>query len=466
MVIDALLLSRIQFAFTIGFHILFPTLNLGLAVFLSIMEGLWIITKDPDYKGICKFWIKIFALTFGMGIVSGVVLSYELGTNFSGYTKAVGGVLGALFTYEVLSAFFLEAGFLGIMLFGWEKVGNKLHYIATLLVTLGTTISAFWIISANSWMQTPSGYQVINHVFVVKNWWQVVFNPSFILRFIHMLLASYVTTCFLIAGVSAWHLLKKQHEKIAKRCFSFVLGAAMITVPLQVAVGDMVGLQLRHYQPIKIAAIEGLWKTQKAVPFVIFGIPNQQQEKNNYEVGIPYGASLINTHSLTGELTGLTAVPKEERPFVAPIFFSFRVMVGIGFLFLFTALYSTYLRWQNKLFHSPLFYRWCILISPLGFVSAIAGWLTAELGRQPWTVYNKLRTIDSVSLVPTSNVALSLSLFIIIYTLIFSFYLFYLFKLIQKGPEISESSPLEIPKDPFASFQYMTKKPRKFKKDN
>src|SRR3989338_3369547 len=268
------LLSRAQFGMTIGFHILFPTLNIGLAIFLSIMEGIWLKTYDTKYYKICRFWIKIFALTFGMGVVSGVVLSYELGTNFARFTNAIGPILGPLFNYEVLSAFFLEAGFLGVMLFGWEKVGAKLHYITTLLVTVGTVLSAFWIMSANSWMQTPAGYHLSDNIFHASNWWQAILNPSFIPRFIHMLLASLVTAMFVVAGISAWYLLHDRDHDIAKPCFAFSIVALAILVPLQILAGDIVGLKVHRYQPIKTAAMEANWRTQPGAPFVIFAIPD------------------------------------------------------------------------------------------------------------------------------------------------------------------------------------------------
>jgi len=451
MVAGALLLSRIQFGFTIGFHILFPTFNLGLALFIAVMEGLWLKTKNPEYLALCKFWTKIFALTFGMGVVSGIVLSYELGTNFSRFTEAAGGVLGSLFAYEAMSAFFLEAGFLGVMLFGWNKVSPKLHYLATCLVMLGTTISAFWIMAANSWMQSPAGYKIVQNKFVVTSWFHVIFNPTFLPRFVHMLFAAYVTTCFVIAGVSAWYLLKNKHEAIAKRAFSFVLGAALILVPTQIFIGDVVGLKIHQYQPIKTAAMEGIWKTQNAAPFVVVALPNQQEEKNNYALSIPYGASLINTHSLQGNMVGLDSVPPQDRPNVPVVFFTFRIMVGIGILFLGTALYGFYLRRRNTLFSHKNFYRFCILISPLGFVSTIAGWLTAEMGRQPWVIYGLMKTADASSPVPASNVAISLVVFIIVYGFVFSFYLFYLFKLISQGPNTPTETPtpfLYLPKDP------------------
>ncbi len=439
-----ILLSRIQFGFTIGFHILFPTLNIGLATFLCIMEAAWLKNRNPAYLKICKFWTKIFALTFGMGVVSGVVLSYELGTNFGRFTAAVGSVLGPLFGYEVLSAFFLEAGFLGIMLFGWNRVSPILHYLATLLVAIGTLISAFWIMSANSWMQTPAGFIFENGKFIVADWWQVVFNPSFVPRFIHMVMASYVTCVFVVAGVSAWYLLHQRHLDVAKPGFSFALGAALILVPLQVLIGDMVGLTMFEHQPMKTAAMEGNWQTMQGAPLILFAIPDPKQEKNHYEIGIPYGASLFNTHQLKGTLPGLTEVPAADRPIVTPVFFGFRVMVGIGLLFLIIAIWALVLRLRKRLYASHLLQRLCILVSPLGFIATIAGWITAESGRQPWSVYGLLRTKDSVSAVAPEHVMISLGLFILVYGIIFAFYLYYLFKFIGKGPTSLEQPPTTI----------------------
>ncbi len=308
--LTTVILSRIQFGFTIGFHILFPTLNIGLAVFICILEGIWLKTKNLEYLRLCKYWTKIFALTFGMGVVSGVVLSYELGTNFGGFTKASGEVLGPLFAYEVLSAFFLEAGFLGIMLFGWKKVTPRTHYAATLLVTMGTLISAFWIMSANSWMQTPSGFDIQGSKFIVHQWADVIFNPSFIPRFIHMLLASMLTASFVIAGVASWYLLKNIHINMAKPSLAIAIGIASIVGPLQLFIGDMVGLRVYHYQPLKTAAMEGNWNTMQGAPLILFAIPDVSQGKNLFQLSIPYGASLINTHSLNGTLIGLNSVPK------------------------------------------------------------------------------------------------------------------------------------------------------------
>lgn len=446
------MLSRIQFAFTIAFHIIFPSLNIGLALFLTIMEAAWLKTKNPIYLNLCKFWTKIFALTFGMGVVGGIVMAYELGTNFAGFINQIGGVLGSLFAYEVLSAFFLEAGFLGVMLFGWNRVGHKLHFAATFLVMLGTTISAFWIMAANSWMQTPDGYQIINGKYVVDNWYHVIFNHSTAVRFTHMVLASYASVCFFIAGISAYYLIKGTHLDMAKRCFSFVLWAALILMPIQVVMGDRAGLIDHEYQPIKTAAIEAVWDTQKAAPLVLFAWPNQDLEKNQYAISIPYGASLFNTHSLDGELTGLNTVAPQDRPYVPVVFFSFRIMVGLGLIMFFIALAATILRFRNRLYEARWFHYLCILITPIGLVATIAGWFTAETGRQPWVVYNLIRTADAASKVAAEHVWISLIGIFIVYTLIFCFYLFYLLKFIQKGPH----DGLDLQEEPLFSYMGST----------
>ncbi|KTC93006.1 MULTISPECIES: cytochrome ubiquinol oxidase subunit I [Legionella] len=445
------ILSRVQFAFSIGFHILFPTLNLGLAVFLVIMEAVWLKTRNPVYQTICKFWTKIFALTFGMGVVSGIVLAYQIGTNFGPFIAQFGNVLGALFAYETLTAFFLEAGFLGIMLFGWKRVPPSLHFTATLLVTIGTTISAFWILAANSWMQTPNGYEIINGKYIVSDWWNVVFNPSFIPRFIHMVLASYITSSFVIAGVASYFLLKNKHVKVAMTCLSFAMWAALILVPLQIFMGDEVGLMVYKHQPLKTAAMEANWTTQKGAPLVLFAWPSQEKQENEYEISIPKLASLINTHEWEGELLGLNSVPKDDQPHVAPVFFSFRIMVGIGLLMLGIAILALLLRMRKALYSSRIFHQLCLGIAPLGFVATIAGWLTAEIGRQPWVVYNLMKTKDAVSAVGMEEVIISMVLLILAYGVVFSFYLYYLFKLIRLGP-------LELDKNDSEHhlFQYMT----------
>jgi cytochrome d ubiquinol oxidase subunit I len=430
-------LSRIQFAFSIGFHILFPTLNLGLAMFLVIMEALWLKTANPVYLKICQFWTKIFALTFGMGVVSGIVLAYQIGTNFGPLIIQFGNILGALFSYETLTAFFLEAGFLGVMLFGWKKVPPKVHFIATLLVAIGTTVSAFWILSANSWMQTPAGYEILNGKYIVASWHDVVFNPSFIPRLLHMILASYSTTCFVVAAVSSYFLLRREHIDVAKRGLSFAMWAALVTVPAQIGMGDIVGLIIHEKQPLKTAAMEGVWETQHGAPFVVFAWPSQQEQKNNFEIAIPKLASLLNTHALNGEMQGLKSVAREDQPLVAPVFFSFRVMVAIGLLMLAVALLGLILRIRNTLYSSKKFHQFCLYLAPAGFIASICGWFTAEMGRQPWVVYNLMRTKAAVSLVEMEEVIISLVLLLLAYGIVFSFYLYYLLKTIRRGPLVS-----------------------------
>jgi cytochrome d ubiquinol oxidase subunit I len=345
-------------------------------------------------------------------------------------------VLGSLFAYEVLSAFFLEAGFLGIMLFGWSRVSHKLHFTATCLVMLGTAISAFWILSANSWMQTPAGYNFIDGKFTVTNWWQVIFNPSTVIRFTHMMMASYLTTCFAIAGVSAYYLLHQRHIETARKSFSSVLLAAVMLAPLQVVIGDMVGLKMREYQPLKTAAIESLWDTQKGAPLVLFAYPDTKAEKNLYSIEIPKAASLINTHNLEGELIVLKSVPPQDRPVVKVVFYAFRIMVGLGFLYLALACWALYLRWRKNLYKNKYLLRSCIVLAPTGFVATIAGWMVAESGRQPWVVHGLLRTMESVSPnINSAQVMISLSVFLIVYGIVFSFYLLYLFRMFRKGPD-------------------------------
>ena len=439
--LDATTLARIQFGFTIGFHILFPTLTIGLGVFLVGVEALWLKTKNPVYFRLYRLWSKIFALGFGMGVVSGIVLSYQFGTNFSRFSEITGPVLGPLLAYEVLTAFFVEAGFIGVMLFGWKKVGPKLHFLATCFVALGTLNSAFWILAANSWMQTPQGAALIGGRFVPEDWWAIVFNPSFPYRLAHMVLASFLTISFVVAGTSAWYLLKRRHDEIARRGFSLGLGAAAILAPLQIFAGDLHGLQVRETQPMKVAAMEALWTTTRGAPFVLFAIPDAKAERNRFEIAIPYAGSLILTHSFSGEVKGLKDVKPEDRPPVLWVFTTFRVMVGIGFFMLAVAMFGLWQRWRKRLYASRLLMRLAAACVPLGFVAVIAGWMTAEIGRQPWTVYGLLRTADSVSPVPAASVAVSLALFVVVYVFLGGAFLYFVDRLIKKGPDEAEALP-------------------------
>jgi len=456
MIIDTTLLSRIQFGFTISFHILFPSFSIGLVLFLSIMEGIWLKTKNPLYLAICKFWTKVFALTFGMGVVSGIVMEFQLGTNWAGFTHLVGGVLGPLFTYEVMTAFFIEAGFLGVMLFGWEKVGYRLHYFATLLVMIGTTLSAYWILSANTWMQHPVGYIQTGNTLNVVSWPQIIFNPMLYVRFIHMLFASYISAGLVISSVCAFYLLQKKHLDFSKVCFSFTWKALLVLIPLQIFVGDLVGLEVHHHQPLKTAAMEGLWETQRGAPFLAFAVPDQKNQTNYWSIPIPHAAALINTHHWNGELTGLKSAAPADQPMVALIFYTFRIMVYIGILMFLLALMAQYLKIRKRLFDTPWFLNACVFFAPAGFIALWCGWLTAEFGRQPWAIYNLLKTADAISPVSLQNVIISFALIFIVYGIIFGyFYFYFLHKTIEKGPFVQhEHEPIH---EPFSYMEPSTK---------
>ncbi|MCO4786994.1 MAG: cytochrome ubiquinol oxidase subunit I [Marinomonas atlantica] len=435
MELDTALLSRLQFAFTVSFHIIFPSITIGLATLIAIWEGLWLKTHDPRYLQLAKFWIKPFAITFGMGVVSGIVLSYEFGTNFSKFSDIVGPVLGPLMAYEVLTAFFLEAGFLGVMLFGWQRVGRKLHFFATVTVAVGTWISAFWIIVANSWMQTPQGYTIVDGQFHVASWFEVIFNPSMPYRLSHMLLASLITATFVVAGVCAYYLLKKQHVAFAKKGLSITMWIALILTPLQAYIGDHHGLNVKQYQPTKLAAMEGIWPAEEErVPLLLFAMPNMETESNDFELGIPSLGSLILTHSFDGAVQGLKAVPPEDRPNVPLVFWSFRVMVGLGFGMIALAFIALWLRKRGTLFENKPFLAALALFTPSGVISVLAGWYVVEVGRQPWLVYNLVRTSDVVSPLPAERVLFTLIGFVVIYTLLLGVYLYFMRKLIKKGP--------------------------------
>lgn len=434
--LDLAILSRIQFAFTVGFHIIWPTLTIGLGLFLLLLETLWLKSKNTLYKDLYRFWVKIFALAFGMGIVTGIPLAYQFGTNFSMLSEVAGPVIGPLMSVEVMTAFFLEAAFIGVMLFGWGKVHPLIHYLATFLVVLGTHNSAIWIIVANSWMQTPQGAELVNGSFVVTSWLEVIFNPSMPYRLTHMLLASYLSASLVVLGVSAWYLLCKKHLLSANKAFKVAFTFVAILIPIQIFVGDLHGLQVKKYQPVKIAAMEGLWETTKGAPLVLFALPNTKAEKNEHVIAIPYVTSLILTHDWKGEVKGLKAWPKEERPPVSTVFFSFRIMVGLGFFFLFLTVLGLILRLRGK-FHAKPFLYLCMLATPLGFIATICGWIVAEVGRQPYVVYGYLKTKDALSPVIPEAVLGSLIGFVVIYALMFCFFLFYTHHLIKKGPLIT-----------------------------
>lgn len=431
---DAEFLSRLQFAFTIGVHILFPTFTIGLAGLLAILEGLWLRTANGIYLVAYRFWLKLFALSFGMGVVTGVVLSYEMGANFSKFSMATGNVLGPLISFEVLTAFFLEAGFLGIMLFGMQRVGPRLHYFATIMVALGTLISSFWILAANSWMHTPAGFSLENGVFSVASWWEVIFNPSFPYRLLHMLNASYLTTTFVVAAICAWYLLRDRHALFATRTLKVVIPAMALLAPLQILLGDLHGLNTLEHQPIKVAAMEGHWETRQGAPLNLFAIPDAEAEENHFEVAIPRLGSLILTHSLNGELKGLKEVAREDRPYVPLVFFSFRIMIGIGMLMLLLAWSGFYLLRKDRLRSSKNYLRILSLSAPLGFIAVIAGWVTTEAGRQPWTVQGLMRTSESVSALNGSEVLFTLVMFVVVYTALLLVFLGFMWIQVRTGP--------------------------------
>ncbi|HCU0054082.1 cytochrome ubiquinol oxidase subunit I [Proteus mirabilis] len=442
--LDAFHLARIQFAFTVSFHIIFPAITIGLASFLALLEGLWLKTKEPSYLSLYQFWIKIFAVNFGMGVVSGLVMAYQFGTNWSGFSQFAGSITGPMLTYEVLTAFFLEAGFLGIMLFGWNKVGRKLHFFATCMVALGTLISTFWILSSNSWMQTPQGYAIENGVIVPVDWLQVVFNPSFPYRLLHMSIGAFLASALFIASCAAWLLLKGQNTAPVRKMFSMALWLVLIIAPIQAFVGDAHGLNTLEHQPAKIAAIEGHWDnaTKEATPLILFGIPDMAEEKTKYAIEIPYLGSLILTHSLDKQIPALKSFAPEDRPNSSIIFWSFRVMAGLGMLMICLGLLSIILRKKKRLYHSPLFLRFALLMGPTGLIAILAGWFTTEIGRQPWVVYGLQRTKDAVSAHGDIQMSLSLLVFILVYFSVFGIGYFYMVHLMKKGPVVLKSDQL------------------------
>ncbi len=418
-------------------------MTIGLASFLALVEIQWLRTGDPAWRSLYRFWVKLFALTFGMGVVTGVVLEYELGTNFAAFIRFAGNILGPLLGYEVLSAFFLEAGFLGIMIFGWDRVGPKLHLLSTILVATGTIISAFWILSANSWMQTPQGYEIVDGAVRVTDFRRAIFNPSFPYRLAHMVTAAYLTTAFVVAAVSAWRALQGDRGPVTRRGLSYGLGLAAILAPLQIFIGDQHGLEVLEYQPVKLAAIEAHWQTGRRIPLILFAIPDQARERNDFEIAIPVAGSLILTHDLDGEVRGLTEVPPQDRPNVTLVFFSFRIMVGIGFLMLAVAWSGFWLHRRGRLLANGAALRVLTWMGPSGLIAVLAGWVTAEAGRQPWVVQGLMRTAESGSPVAPEAVATSLALFLVIYAALLVAFLTYAAKLIRRGPEAEEEPTRE-----------------------
>ncbi|KFF42424.1 cytochrome ubiquinol oxidase subunit I [Pseudomonas sp. P867] len=440
---EALDLARIQFAFTVSFHIIFPAITIGLASFLAVLEGLWLRTNNAVYKDLYHFWSKIFAVNFGMGVVSGLVMAYEFGTNWSRFSDFAGSITGPLLTYEVLTAFFLEAGFLGVMLFGWNRVGRGLHFFSTVMVAIGTLISTFWILASNSWMQTPQGFSIVDGRVVPLDWFAIVFNPSFPFRLAHMAIAAFVATAFFVGSSAAWHLLRKNDTPAVRKMLSMALWMALIVAPIQAVVGDAHGLNTLEHQPAKIAAIEGHWENvgNGATPLVLFGIPDMEAEKTRYAIEVPYLGSLILTHSLDKQIPALKSFPKQDRPNSSIIFFSFRIMAGLGMLMILTGILGLALRRNGALYRNRLFLRLVLFMGPTGLIAMLAGWITTEVGRQPWVVYGLMRTADAASNHSVTQLSISLALFVLIYFSVFAVGIGYMMKLVRKGPQPHHDHP-------------------------
>jgi len=439
--LDPTLLARIQFAFTISFHIIFPAFTIGLASWLAVLEWRWLKTGKQVYAEIYRMWVKIFAVTFGMGVVSGVVMSFQFGTNWSVFSDSGGSVLGPLLGYEVLTAFFLEASFLGVMLFGWNRVSAKMHFASTVIVAAGTLISAFWILSANSWMQTPDGFRVgSDGLLYPTNWVETIFNPSFPYRFVHMVTAAYLTTAFTVAGIGAFYLWRQRHVQHARVMLGMAVIMAIFVAPMQLVFGDLHGLNTLEHQPAKVSAMEGLWETERGAPLVMFGWPDQNQEITKFAIEIPKLSSLILTHDFDGEVKGLKEWSRDERPPVALVFWSFRIMVGLGVLMIATGVMALVLYLKKRLFDTRWFQFWCMALTPAGFIAVLAGWFVTEVGRQPWIVYGVLRTQDAASPVGGTPIAISLAAFIITYVFVFGAGSYYILRLIGRGPDSGEQA--------------------------
>ena len=447
--LSALELARIQFGFTVSFHIIFPAITIGLASYLAVLEGLWLWRKDTVYRDLYHFWSRIFAVNFGMGVVSGLVMAYQFGTNWSYFSRFAGSVTGPLLAYEVMTAFFLEAGFLGVMLFGWNKVGPGLHFFATIMVAIGTLISATWILASNSWLHTPQGFEIVNGRVVPVHWLQVIFNPSFPFRLAHMTLAAYLATALFVGASGAWHVLRGRATPANCTMLSMAMWMILAVTPIQMFVGDAHGLNTLKYEPAKIAAVEGHWANTpgESVPLILFGLPDMTAEITRFAIEVPYLGSLILTHDIHGHIPGLKEFAPEDRPNSSIIFWTFRVMVGLGLLMLALGLWSLLLRWRGSLFNSRPFLRFATLMGPTGLIAILAGWMTTEIGRQPWVVYGVMRTKDAVSNHSALALTTTLIIFIVMYCAVFGTGISYMLKLVAKGPEEAGGEGDHAPRD-------------------
>jgi cytochrome d ubiquinol oxidase subunit I len=435
--LDPLILARLQFAFTVSFHIVFPTISIGLALFLVIVETLWLKTGDLVYRQIYRFWLNIFAMSFAIGVVTGVVMSFEFGLTFAKFARFAGPVIGPLIAYETLTSFFLEAGFLGIMLFGESRVGPKLHFLATCMVCLGTTLSSAWIMSANSWMQTPNGVIVEHGRLIVTDWWKVIVNPSWPVRLPHMLLAAYLSAAFLVSGVSAWYLLRRRETAFARKTLSLGMGAVCILIAVQVFVGDQVGSTLVKYQPAKLQAAEGWWDktTPSPTAYLWVIVPDQAGQRNRFQMGTPYFGSIWLTKTLKGTVGGLRNTPVDQQPRMLLVFYSFKLMLALGMTMFTLAVISLWLRWHGRLYSARWFLRTLVVMTPSGVVATLGGWYTAEIGRQPFVITGIMRTADAMSPVPASTLLSTLIVFVGVYAIFFLAFLVFTLRLIRRGPE-------------------------------
>lgn len=453
--VDALLLSRIQFAWVVALHILLPAFTVGLASYIAVLEGAYFFTRRAVFLRLSRFWLRLFALSFGMGVVSGIVMPFQFGTNWSRYSDLTADVVGPLMAYEVLMAFFLEAGFLGVLLFGRKRVPPGVHFFAAIMVAVGTLLSTFWILSANSWMQTPVGHAIVDGRFVPEDWMQIIFNPSFPYRLVHTTVAFYITTAFVVMGVAAHYLRLGRHVQESVTMQKMGLGLLAILVPVQVVVGDLHGLNSLEHQPAKIAAVEANWETRSRMPLLLFAWPDETGERNHFEIGIPDLGSLILGHSIDAVIPGLKQWKPEDRPPVAIPFFSFRLMVGIGIVMLLVTVVGLVQWLRGRLESARGFQRLCIWVAPLGFVAVLAGWVTTEVGRQPWVVYGLLRTRDAVTpSLNTGDVAISLFIYVVAYILIFGAGLYFLARLVRAGfrddHTVEQHAPAPTPARPLS----------------
>jgi cytochrome d ubiquinol oxidase subunit I len=434
--LDPSILARIQFAFTVSFHIIFPTMSIGLAAFLAVVEALWLKTKDPLYLQIYRFWLSIFAMGFGIGVVTGIVLSFEFGLGFARFAEMAGPAIGPMIALEVLTAFFLEAGFLGIMLFGLHRVGPKLHFFASCMVAAGTVISASWILSANSWMQTPAGVASHDGHLTVVSWRHVVVNPSWPYRLPHMVTAAYLTASFMVAGVGAWYLLRGKHQHFARRTVALGTAFASVLIAGQVFIGDIVYGTMLKYQPSKMQAAEGFWEknSQSPAPYYWIIIPDQNNQRNRFALGIPYLGSIWLTHSLDGRVEGLKNTPRDSQPIMGMVFYAFRIMYGLAIVMFAVGVASLWLRLRGRLFSSRWFLWMLVFMTPSGIIATLAGWYVAETGRQPWVIYGILRTVDAMSPVPAQALLSNLIAFVCVYAVFIIVFLTFTFRIIRRGP--------------------------------